>query len=98
MTEETHPMSRPPFRAEHVGSLLRPPELLELRHAEHSDEELRRVEDAAILEAIRRSDAAQARRAMIDHLWVLYAEVHESATAGPDGNPELAILSRDALG
>jgi hypothetical protein len=35
---------------------------------------------------------------MIDHLWVLYAEVHESATAGADGNRELAILSRDALG
>jgi 5-methyltetrahydropteroyltriglutamate--homocysteine methyltransferase len=46
-------MSKPPFRAEHVGSLLRPPELLALRHAEHTDEELRRAEDAAILDAIR---------------------------------------------
>jgi methionine synthase II (cobalamin-independent) len=46
-------MSRPPFRAEHVGSLLRPPELLALRHADHDDEELRRAEDAAILDAIR---------------------------------------------
>jgi 5-methyltetrahydropteroyltriglutamate--homocysteine methyltransferase len=46
-------MSQPPFRAEHVGSLLRPPELLALRHAEHTDDELRRLEDAAILDAIR---------------------------------------------
>jgi 5-methyltetrahydropteroyltriglutamate--homocysteine methyltransferase len=42
----------PPFRADHVGSLFRPPELLRAR-AEHqagrlSLEELRRVEDAAI--------------------------------------------------
>jgi 5-methyltetrahydropteroyltriglutamate--homocysteine methyltransferase len=46
-------MARPPFRAEHVGSLLRPPSLLELRHTEHTAEELRAAEDAAILEAIK---------------------------------------------
>src|SRR5438128_5798828 len=45
-------MSGPPFRADHVGSLLRPPELLRAR-AEHqagrlSAAELRRVEDGAI--------------------------------------------------
>jgi 5-methyltetrahydropteroyltriglutamate--homocysteine methyltransferase len=50
-------MSRPPFRADHVGSLLRPPELLEAR-ADHeagrlSAEELRRAEDAAIRDAVR---------------------------------------------
>ncbi len=48
---------KPPFRAEHVGSLLRPPELLQARRAheagETTDEELRQVEDAAIVEAIR---------------------------------------------
>jgi len=47
----------PPFRADHVGSLLRPPELLRAR-AEHqagrlSAEELRHVEDAAIRDAVR---------------------------------------------
>ncbi len=47
----------PPFRADHVGSLLRPAELLRAR-AEHqagriSAEELRRVEDAAIGDAVR---------------------------------------------
>jgi 5-methyltetrahydropteroyltriglutamate--homocysteine methyltransferase len=50
-------MSGPPFRADHVGSLLRPPELLRAR-AEHqtgrlSAEELRRVEDRAIAGAAR---------------------------------------------
>ena len=50
-------LSGPPFRADHVGSLLRPAELLRAR-AEHqagriSAEELRRVEDAAIGDAVR---------------------------------------------
>jgi 5-methyltetrahydropteroyltriglutamate--homocysteine methyltransferase len=50
-------MSQPPFRADHVGSLLRPPELLKAR-AEHqagriSAVELRRVENDAIREAAR---------------------------------------------
>ncbi len=52
---------------------------------------------AAILEAIRDGDAAAARPAMIDHLFVLYAEVHESATTGSDHDGDLAILSREAL-
>ena len=48
-------LSGPPFRADHVGSLLRPPELLHAR-AEHqagrlSAPELRGVEDAAIRDA-----------------------------------------------
>jgi 5-methyltetrahydropteroyltriglutamate--homocysteine methyltransferase len=48
-------LSGPPFRADHVGSLLRPPELLRAR-AEHeagriSAAELRRAEDAAIRDA-----------------------------------------------
>jgi hypothetical protein len=50
-------MSGPPFRADHVGSLLRPPELLRAR-AEHqagrlSAGELRRAEDDAIRDAVR---------------------------------------------
>jgi len=49
-------MLGPPFRADHVGSLLRPPELLRARQ-EHqagrlSAEELRRVEDEAIRDAV----------------------------------------------
>jgi 5-methyltetrahydropteroyltriglutamate--homocysteine methyltransferase len=50
--------SVPPFRADQVGSLLRPPELLRARAAhkqgEISSDELRRAEDAAIAEAVRR--------------------------------------------
>jgi methionine synthase II (cobalamin-independent) len=49
--------SRPPFRADHVGSLLRPPRLLRARE-EHAagaigDEELRSIEDDAIREVVR---------------------------------------------
>ncbi len=47
----------PPFRADHVGSLLRPKELLQAR-ADHeagklSAEALRKIEDAAIADAVR---------------------------------------------
>src|SRR6201993_4008558 len=50
-------MSGPPFRADHVGSLLRPPELLRARD-EHrgsrlAPEELRRIENQAIHDAVR---------------------------------------------
>jgi 5-methyltetrahydropteroyltriglutamate--homocysteine methyltransferase len=48
---------QPPFRADHVGSLLRPPELLQARedHAEGriDDAELRAVEDEAIRDVVR---------------------------------------------
>jgi 5-methyltetrahydropteroyltriglutamate--homocysteine methyltransferase len=48
-------VSGPPFRADHVGSLLRPPELLEARAERQAGRitpaELRRVEDTAIREA-----------------------------------------------
>ena len=47
---------RPPFRADHVGSLLRPPELLSARadHAAHRIDaaELTAAEDAAVLDAV----------------------------------------------
>jgi methionine synthase II (cobalamin-independent) len=49
----SHPRTSPPFRAEHVGCLLRPAELLSKRRAGAAEEELRAAEDAAILEAIR---------------------------------------------
>jgi 5-methyltetrahydropteroyltriglutamate--homocysteine methyltransferase len=49
--------TKPPFRADHVGSLLRPQKLLEARE-EHaadrlSDDELEAVEDGAIRDAVR---------------------------------------------
>src|SRR5258707_972764 len=47
----------PPFRADHVGSLLRPRALLraraEARHGAISPEDLRGIEDDAIREAVR---------------------------------------------
>ena len=51
------PRTSPPFRADHVGSLLRPPALLAAR-ADHaagrlSAEALRRIEDDAVREAVR---------------------------------------------
>ena len=49
--------SLPPFRADHVGSLLRPPELLAARDDRSAGrigpEELRAIEDTAIREAVR---------------------------------------------
>jgi 5-methyltetrahydropteroyltriglutamate--homocysteine methyltransferase len=48
--------STPPFRADHVGSLLRPPELLHARAEREAGripaDELRRVEDQAIRDAV----------------------------------------------
>ncbi len=51
------PRTTPPFRADHVGSLLRPPSLLQARADRAagtiSDEELRAVEDDAIRDVVR---------------------------------------------
>lgn len=51
-----------PFRADHVGSLLRPPALLAARKGhgagEVSDEELRLAEDEAIIKAVSRQEAS----------------------------------------
>jgi 5-methyltetrahydropteroyltriglutamate--homocysteine methyltransferase len=50
----------PPFRADHVGSLLRPPELLQAREDEKngriSKVDLRRIEDDAIREVVRQQE------------------------------------------
>jgi len=48
--------ANPPFRADHVGSLLRPPELIAARHqlreGKIGEDELRGVEDAAIRDVV----------------------------------------------
>jgi 5-methyltetrahydropteroyltriglutamate--homocysteine methyltransferase len=53
---------KPPFRADHVGSLLRPPELLRARdrfkNREISAAELRTIEDASISNAVRMQEDA----------------------------------------
>lgn len=52
--------TRPPFRADHVGSFLRPPSVTEARHrreaGEIGPEELRATEDEAIAEVVRRQE------------------------------------------
>jgi len=57
--------TRPPFRADHVGSLLRPPELLEAReaHAEGrlDDAGLAQAEDEAIRDVVRMQEEAGLR-------------------------------------
>jgi 5-methyltetrahydropteroyltriglutamate--homocysteine methyltransferase len=55
----------PPFRADHVGSLLRPPELLRAREdaaaGRITSDELRAVEDEAIAEAVRMQEGVGLR-------------------------------------
>lgn len=50
------PKQTPPFRAEHIGSLLRPDDLLEARRKfdkkEVTQEQLKEIEDRAIMGAI----------------------------------------------
>jgi methionine synthase II (cobalamin-independent) len=50
------PKQKPPFRAEHLGSLLRPEYLLEARKKfdkeEVTQEQLRELEDRAIVDAV----------------------------------------------
>jgi 5-methyltetrahydropteroyltriglutamate--homocysteine methyltransferase len=57
----------PPYRADHVGSLLRPPELLSAREAFAADrisaEELRTMEDDAIRDVVKLQEDAGLRSA-----------------------------------
>jgi 5-methyltetrahydropteroyltriglutamate--homocysteine methyltransferase len=57
----------PPYRADHVGSLLRPPELLQAREAHAAgrlgDDELRGIEDEAIAGAVRMQEEVGLRSA-----------------------------------
>jgi 5-methyltetrahydropteroyltriglutamate--homocysteine methyltransferase len=54
------PRTTPPFRADHVGSLLRPPEVLQARgdftEGRIDAEELRGIEDAAIRDVVRKQE------------------------------------------
>ncbi len=57
MSLPTSPTAKPPFRADHVGSFLRPPQLLKAR-ADFADSritqaELRQIEDQAIAQAVK---------------------------------------------
>ena len=54
------PRTAPPFRADHVGSLLRPPALLKAREdfkaGSVDAEELKRIEDEAIRDVVRKQE------------------------------------------
>lgn len=60
MPEETNPLS-PPFRAEHIGSLVRPPALLDARRRHGAGEidagQLRAIEDDAIRDVVAQQEA-----------------------------------------
>jgi 5-methyltetrahydropteroyltriglutamate--homocysteine methyltransferase len=62
-----HERTKPPFRADHVGSLLRPPELLQAREefaeSRISADELRGIEDNAIEDAVRMQEEVGLRSA-----------------------------------
>lgn len=55
MSDSASPLN-PPFRAEHIGSLLRPAELLDARERRHAgditEQELRTVEDDCIRDVV----------------------------------------------
>src|SRR4051812_42755041 len=59
--------TRPPYRADHVGSLLRPPQLLKARedykNGAIGDEELRGIEDDAIRDVVRKQEDVGLRSA-----------------------------------
>jgi 5-methyltetrahydropteroyltriglutamate--homocysteine methyltransferase len=61
------PRTTPPFRADHVGSLLRPPELLRARAARAAGtitaDQLTQAEDDAIRDAVAMQEAAGLRSA-----------------------------------
>ena len=60
---------RPPFRADHVGSLLRPPQLLQAREdfkeGRIDAAELRGIEDEAIRDVVGKQEAAGLRSATL---------------------------------
>ena len=79
--------TRPPFRADHVGSLLRPPELRQARldraDGKLSAEGLRQVEDRCIATAIRQQEACGLRAATDGEYRRAYW--HYDFVAGLDG-------------
>ena len=81
------PRTRPPFRADHVGSLLRPPELRQARAAHKAGTltaaDLRAVEDRCITAAIRKQEAIGLRAATDGEYRRAYW--HYDFVAGLDG-------------
>ena len=97
------PRPRPPFRADHVGSLLRPKRLQAAR-ADHkagqlSDTALREIEDACIADAVRRQEEIGLRAATDGEYRRAYW--HYDFVSGLDGveiyEPEQKIAFKGAV-
>ena len=95
-------MKTPPFRADHVGSLLRTPEVKENRlkwkKGEISTEELRTVEDAAIAETVKKLESTGMRsitdgefRRDYFHLDFLKELSGVTVTGGIEANPHAKV-------
>src|ERR671931_2524500 len=82
--------TKPPFRADHVGSLLRPPQLLKARDdfaAGRVDaDELRAVEDEAIREIVRKQEESGLHSATDGEF--RRASCHMDFIYQPDGTPK----------
>lgn len=92
----------PPFRADHVGSLLRTPEVRENRlrwkRGEISAEELRAIEDAAIAETVKKLESTGMRsitdgefRRDYFHLDFLKELAGVTVTGGIEANPNAKV-------
>jgi len=90
--------SQPPFRADHVGSLLRPGELAAARAARKagtlSAEALRAVEDRCIQAAIRQQEALGLRAATDGEYRRAFMRLDPALKATPDAPTLLAALAR----
>lgn len=93
---------KPPFRADHVGSLLRTPKVRENRlrwkRGEISAEELRAIEDAAIAETVKKLEATGMRsitdgefRRDYFHLDFLKELAGVTVTGGIEANPNAKV-------
>lgn len=93
---------KPPFRADHVGSLLRTPEVRENRlcwkRGEISAEELRAIEDAAIAETVKKLEATGMRsitdgefRRDYFHLDFLKELAGVTVSGGIEANPNAKV-------
>ena len=99
--------TKPPFRADHVGSLLRPAALKEAREkrakGEIGDAELKAVEDRAIEDVIKKQEAAGLQsitdgefRRLFDAALDLVAAFQPPGFAGDETKYDSLVLGHEA--
>ena len=85
-------MIHPNFRADHVGSLLRPPELLQARHdvrdGRITQEQLKAVEDRSILTAL------DLLRQCVAKDWFIFQSMLRGSRTTPDLEPDYPFWER----